>query len=195
MFTFSIISRLMLRNSILMAQCKTAITPVLTHWSYSSLALKHRYAECCNCLNSFPTDGQTVTPVEFQALQRQLEERDAQRDDLLYKIKVSHRWKYKYMFSWNDVIFQASMYLDIITWLTFKILHFSLQTDMSLKISTCPTGSFTCLGPPSCGICWDQPFHLVRQPFTFTQRTVLFLNRIGVLKVHKLPVSVCQPFL
>ena len=26
-----------------MAQCKTATTPLLTHWSYSSIALKHRF--------------------------------------------------------------------------------------------------------------------------------------------------------
>ena len=29
---------------ISMAKCKTALTPLLTHWSYCSLALSHRYA-------------------------------------------------------------------------------------------------------------------------------------------------------
>ena len=28
---------------LLMAQCKTAVTPLLTHWSYCSLTLSHRY--------------------------------------------------------------------------------------------------------------------------------------------------------
>ena len=32
---------------ILMAQCKTAVTPLLTYWSYSSLALSHRYNSPC----------------------------------------------------------------------------------------------------------------------------------------------------
>ena len=30
-------------HSISMAQCKTAVTPLLTHWSYCSLALSHRF--------------------------------------------------------------------------------------------------------------------------------------------------------
>ena len=30
-------------HKILMAKCKTAVTPLLTHWSYCSLALSHRY--------------------------------------------------------------------------------------------------------------------------------------------------------
>ena len=30
-------------GNILMASCKTAVTPLLTHWSYCSLALSHRY--------------------------------------------------------------------------------------------------------------------------------------------------------
>ena len=29
-----------------MAQCRTAVTPLLTHWSYCSLALNHRYISC-----------------------------------------------------------------------------------------------------------------------------------------------------
>ena len=33
-------------NIISMAWCKTAVTPLLTHWSYCSLALSHRYVEC-----------------------------------------------------------------------------------------------------------------------------------------------------
>ena len=32
-----------------MAQCKTAVTPLLTHWSYCSLALSHR----CNITNKY----------------------------------------------------------------------------------------------------------------------------------------------
>ena len=32
-----------LHNIISMASCKTAVTPLLTHWSYCSLALSHRY--------------------------------------------------------------------------------------------------------------------------------------------------------
>ena len=30
--------------NISMTQCKTAVTPLLTHWSYCSLALSHRYS-------------------------------------------------------------------------------------------------------------------------------------------------------
>ena len=32
-------------KSISMAQCKTAVTPLLTHWSYCSLALSHPYMQ------------------------------------------------------------------------------------------------------------------------------------------------------
>ena len=34
-------------NCILMALCKTAVTPLLLHWSYCSLALSHRYMHIC----------------------------------------------------------------------------------------------------------------------------------------------------
>ena len=38
-------------DAISMALCKTAVTPLLTHWSYCSLALSHRYHIECNTCN------------------------------------------------------------------------------------------------------------------------------------------------
>ena len=39
---------LVICHNICMAYCKTAVTPLLSHWSYCSLALSHRYDFCCN---------------------------------------------------------------------------------------------------------------------------------------------------
>ena len=47
--TFGIIescSTIFLEKIISMAQCKTAVSPLLTHWRYCSLALNHRFENC-----------------------------------------------------------------------------------------------------------------------------------------------------
>ena len=41
---------------ISMAKCKTAVTPVLTHWSYCSLALSHRSVLHAAVINIFSQD-------------------------------------------------------------------------------------------------------------------------------------------
>ena len=37
----------------------------------------------------------TCSLVEYEALQKELEERSAQRDELLYRIKVGHKYSMK----------------------------------------------------------------------------------------------------
>ena len=37
-------------TSCSMALCKTAVTPLLAHWSYCSLALSHRYVTFSSCI-------------------------------------------------------------------------------------------------------------------------------------------------
>ena len=39
---------------ISMAKCKTAVTPLLTHWSYCSLALSHRFVDLWNVKRTVP---------------------------------------------------------------------------------------------------------------------------------------------
>ena len=40
-------------ENISMAQCKTAVTPLLTHWSYCRLALNHQYNFCWSDFRHF----------------------------------------------------------------------------------------------------------------------------------------------
>ena len=54
-------SQAALQRNISMAQCNTAVTPLLTHWSYCSLALRHRYEAMKMGLIQTPTPGWQIT--------------------------------------------------------------------------------------------------------------------------------------
>ena len=53
------------KRNISMAKCKTAVTPLLMHWSYCSLALSHRYHQYSSVIMvcvTFCTDQRQTVP-------------------------------------------------------------------------------------------------------------------------------------
>ena len=81
-----------------MAWCKTAVTPLLTHWSYCSLALSHRsdghywgyslqwrHNECDGISNHQPHDG-------YSSVYSGADQRKHQSSTSLAFVRGIHRW-------------------------------------------------------------------------------------------------------
>ena len=58
----------LVQDCISVAQCKTAVTPLLTHWSHCSLALSYSYIQRNNLIfDAMSADG--VGPLDARSLQ------------------------------------------------------------------------------------------------------------------------------